>query len=180
MWVTQHFDPVRPATSLRSEELGQELSDYPNTWFCSKTNIYDIQALLARRQEILNTREGSEKSKAGRILCAFYGWDTAMGEGTPASKAVIDDAYLPPWDTWFAVLPLVREGSDAEYVLLAWIPSELETLVQDAINVGATEPIEWLDIKSSGAWHQFSARRLTLDDWHLLQVAHEELSSSPA
>ncbi|MFC4637703.1 hypothetical protein [Deinococcus hohokamensis] len=63
-----------------------------------------------------------------------------MGEGEPASQGVIDEIYLPPWDTWFALLSL--EGSS---LLLAWIPQVFEPMVEDARLVGATEPLAWLD-----------------------------------
>ncbi len=68
-----------------------------------------------------------------------------MGEGTPVSGGVIDDAYLPPWDCWFALLSLdpVIEFS-TPYLLLAWIPTELVPAVQSAIDVAASEPLAWL------------------------------------
>lgn len=81
----------------------------------------------------------------GRILFVLANSDTAMGEGVPASDGIVDDAYLPPWDTWFAVLDLdpATEFS-VPHILLAWIPKPLEAQVQAAIDVSATQPIGWL------------------------------------
>lgn len=78
-------------------------------------------------------------SNLGRILCVVGDQDAAMGEGTVESNGVIDDAYLPPWDTWFAC---VQAGDHR--LLLAWIPASLVNAVQAAIQVAATEPIAWL------------------------------------
>lgn len=130
-----------PAETLRSAELGLYLTDYPESWFCSPQNIAEIQNLIAARRQLV---QGQTFPASGRILCAFYGWDTQMGEGNPASAGVIDDAYLPPWDTWFAVFPLAYDNGEGR-VLLAWIPADLTEAVQEAIEIAATQPIHWMD-----------------------------------
>ncbi len=81
----------------------------------------------------------SPTSAPGRILCVVGDLDTAMGEGTIESNGIIDDTYLPPWDTWFAC---VHTGDHT--LLLAWIPAPLVDGVQAAIYAAATEPIAWL------------------------------------
>jgi hypothetical protein len=178
LWVAQHFDPIHPATSLRSKELGQCLPDYPEEWLYGVFHPQQINDLIEQRRQLLAEAGAAASLRKGRILVVLSDSDTAMGEGTPASKGVIDDAYLPPWDTWFALLPL-RQGSYRESVLLAWIPSVLETLVQNAIDVAASQHIEWLDAAPNGAW-PVHPTDLTSHEGHLLQIARKELSNPPA
>ncbi|WP_189008519.1 hypothetical protein [Deinococcus roseus] len=88
-----------------------------------------------------------------------------MGEGASASKGVIDDNYLPPWDTWFAFLSQLPEAR----LLLAWIPEALSEWVQGAIEVGANHPIEWLDVvvtaedlQPGDGWHEIQGELRTI------------------
>lgn len=142
-WVLARLPLGNPAVALRSSELGAQLTEYPNQWFHRPQNGLEIEKLIALRRQLLQGQEAESLAK-GRILCAFAGWDTQMGEGVSASDGVIDDAYLPPWDCWFAVFQLAEYGGTGQ-VLLAWIPDELVANVQNAMEVAATEPIHWLD-----------------------------------
>lgn len=123
---------------LRSPELRPE--GYPDDWAYIELNPQEIEALIQKRSRLLQAT--GEPAAKGRIVCAGEHWDTHMGEGVPASKGLIDDIYLPPWDTWFAYLP---GEQPFDGVLLCWIPDVLVDQVQAAIDVGATEPLIWLD-----------------------------------
>lgn len=151
-WATIRLDIAKPAESLRSTELGACLTDYPDGWFYNPQNLQEIPNLILKRRELLAEIVAFAQAPAGRILCAFYGWDTQMGEGVAVSDGVIDDTYLPPWDTWFAVFPLAEVNSTEQYVLLAWIPDMLMHLVQEAMEVAATQPIAWLSDAVGGQW----------------------------
>lgn len=146
-WVMGRLRLGNPAQVLRSEELGACLSGYPEYWFWTETNIAEIAELIRQRHELVSL-PNLERKYSGRILCCFYGRDTHMGEGEPASEGIIDYAYLPPWDTWFAVLDDLTET----HILLAWIPEQLTELVENAISASATESISWLDEVVSGMW----------------------------
>jgi hypothetical protein len=135
-WCSLRLDLARPAASLRSPPLRP--GGYPAEWLYGEIFPERVDALVADRRRLLPP--GPPARGAGRILCALAGLDTAMGEGTPESREVIDACYLPPWDTWFACL-----RSTDQRLLLAWIPAELEPDVQGAIAVAATDPIAWLD-----------------------------------
>lgn len=174
MWVARHFDPAHPATSLRSEALGQSLREYPEEWLYGVFHPEQISDLIGQRRQLLTGKGAALSFRKGRILVVLSNSDFAGGEGTSSSKGVIDDAYLPPWDTWFALLPIMQAGERIEFLLLAWIPSELEMLVQNAIDVAASEPIWWLDDASASAT-DLTSRRLGL-----LHAAAQELSNPPA
>jgi len=123
------------------------LKDYPEAWLCNPLYAEQVENLmLTRRQREVQRLPGTDNS--GRILVVLNGLDTGMGEGTPASNGVIDDAYLPPWDTWFALIVYSEHKNhpySPESILLAWIPAELTSVVQCAIEVAASQPIRWLD-----------------------------------
>lgn len=134
-WCARHLDPTRPAESLRTLVLRPPR--YPDDWMYCALDCEEVAALIDRRRSLLTAP--TPPSNPGRILCVVGDLDTAMGEGTVESNGVIDDAYLPPWDTWFAC---VHAGDHT--LLLAWIPAPLVDAVQAAIDVAATEPIAWL------------------------------------
>lgn len=136
-WCAARLDVAHPAGSLRSAALRPE--GYPDEWLYGEVFPERVDALVAHRRRLLPAAP-SFRAAPGRILCALSGLDTAMGEGAAESRGVIDECYLPPWDTWFACL---RPGE--QRLLLAWIPAELEADVEAAIAVAATDPIAWLD-----------------------------------
>lgn len=135
-WCSPRLDLARPAASLRFTTLRP--GGYPDEWMYGEIFPDRVDALVAARRRLLPP--GTPAGGAGRILCVLAGLDTAMGEGAPESRGVIDGCYLPPWDTWFACL-----RSAHHRLLLAWLPAELEADVQAAIDVAATDPIAWLD-----------------------------------
>ncbi|WP_027483127.1 hypothetical protein [Deinococcus pimensis] len=137
-WCHPRADLAQPAASLRSAVLRPP--EYPDAWSCTRLHPAWIEQLVARRAALLPETDHEDAVPAGRVLAVLEDADTHMGEGEPASRGVVDDVYLPPWDTWFAYLPLGRAG-----VLLAWIPSAFEPLVEAARVVAATEPLAWLD-----------------------------------
>lgn len=141
-WCQDRVDLNAPAQCLRSPELRPPA--YPEDWYYTQLHPQWITDLIRQRRALLETSRPPLplQSSRGRILCLLHDGDTAMGEGEPESHGFIDDAYFPPWDTWFAHLLDVSSGG----ILLAWIPSEFETLVDNAIAVAATEPIGWLDV----------------------------------
>lgn len=137
---------------MRSEELGKHLRGYPEFYWWEESDIAETIELFQRRRLLLQDLKLEPLPKRqGRILCYMLDWDTSMGEGVPASDGIIDDAYLPPWDTWFGVVKLINKPSD-DTALLAWIPDQLTEPVQCAIELAATQPIGWLDEVMAGTW----------------------------
>lgn len=134
-WCAARLDVARPAASLRSAALRP--AGYPDEWLYGEIRPAGVDVLVATRRRLLPPEPTG--TGEGRILCALGGLDTAMGEGAAESRGVIDECYLPPWDTWFACLQ-----AGGQRLLLAWIPAALEPGVQAAIAVAATDPIAWL------------------------------------
>jgi hypothetical protein len=134
-WCSVRVDARWPSSSLRSPLLRP--TGYPDEWMYGELFADRVGMLIARRRERIadaTTGEGD-----GAIACVLGRLDTAMGEGRVESRGVIDDCYLPPWDTWFACVELGEQS-----LLLAWIPSVFAADVQAAIDVAATDPLAWL------------------------------------
>lgn len=164
-WVTRRVDPSNPEHCLRTETLRPE--SYPTPWVTGEHLSSWAESVAERRAQLLIGAENVGAHRGGRILCVLQEADTLMGEGVPASRGVIDDYYLPPWDTWVAFLPFDPQG-----VLLAWIPSELVKDVEQARLVAATEPIAWLDLPL----HELGSPQIA--DWRrvassLAAIAHD-------
>lgn len=137
-WCQARADLRDPAESLRSVVL--QPPEYPDAWGYIQLHPVWIDQLITKRAELLGETAHEDTAPPGRILAVLQDTDLYMGEGFAPSQGVIDWNYLPPWDTWFAYLPLERTG-----VLLAWIPSLFEPLVEAARVTAATEPLAWLD-----------------------------------
>jgi hypothetical protein len=146
-WCALKLDIAEPATSLRDAAL--EPADYPEAWLYGVFHPDIFETVIQARRQLLLTHPTSRYS--GRILCVFGGSDTAMGEGNPVSDGVIDAAFLPPWDTWFALLTLdPKIEFSTLHLLLAWIPLELTHKVQRAIDVSASQALAWLSDRFEG------------------------------
>jgi len=148
-WCALKLDVAHPATSLWSAAL--EPHSYPEEWLYGVFHPAMFEAVIQTRRQLLSTHTSSHSRYSGRILCVFGNSDTAMGEGTLVSGGVIDDAYLPPWDCWLALLTLDPEIEfSTPHLLLAWIPLELTHKVQGAIDVAASQPLAWLSDSFEG------------------------------
>ena len=146
-WCALKLDVTEPATSLRSAKIRP--AEYLEEWLYGVFHPAMFEAVIQTRRQLLSTHTSSKHN--GRILCVFGDSDTAMGEGTLVSGGVIDDAYLPPWDCWFALLTLDPEIEfSTPHLLLAWIPLELTHKVRRAIDVAASQPLAWLSDSSEG------------------------------
>ncbi|MFC6592334.1 hypothetical protein ACFP81_10240 [Deinococcus lacus] len=138
-WVTQRLPLGSPADTLRSRELGECLTGYPSEWTFGELKVDEVERLILKRAALLQSSP-TPLLKAGRILCSLLARDTGMGEGAPASQGIVDDTYLPPWDTWVAT---VQTADDL--ALLSWIPDELSPPIQSAIDISAHCCLDWLD-----------------------------------
>jgi hypothetical protein len=148
-WCALKLDVAEPATSLRSTELKPD--GYPSEWEYGVFNLQATNKVVQRRRQILLTSAASSAQVRGQILCVFGNSDLYMGEGDLPSGGVIDEIYLPPWDSWFALITLDPAIEfNIPSLLLAWIPAELVQAVQNAIEVAATEPLAWLSDRFEG------------------------------
>lgn len=182
-WCALHFDPAQlqwPAPEslvdapyhrftifssvLRSEAL--QLNGVYESWCCWDWDVQDIENLIQKRHELLP--EHTPPLTNGRILCVGEDLDTFMGEGVPASYGVIDEYYMPPWDTWFACL---QDPEGKEKVLLAWIPHPLIELVQSALEIAATQPLMWLDSLQFDEWRGSPAQKWLVKEAHAVLIS---------
>jgi hypothetical protein len=144
-WCALKLDVAEPATSLRSAALRP--AGYPGRWDYGKMMPGEVANVIERRRTALGPI--TEPPGQGRILCVISQTDTQTTEGAPASDGVIDESCLPPWDVWFAILPLQSEN---HLLLLAWIPAPLVGLVGWAAEISPTQTITWLDEGFPPSW----------------------------
>lgn len=140
-WCQLKVDPSDPVHCLRTPAL----SPAGSTALESEHPLPKeaVEVLVSKRRELLDPVEGETPPEEiqDRILLVFLDQDTGCGEGLLASDGVIDAAFLPPWDTWLAWIPIPYR----EPVLLSWIPSPLLMQVQKAMNVSASQCLCWLE-----------------------------------
>ncbi|AFZ69352.1 hypothetical protein Deipe_3943 (plasmid) [Deinococcus peraridilitoris DSM 19664] len=127
-WCTSRLDGAPTTLTLRAPELRPPES--PEAWRYGELHPEWIAGLVKRRAALLARQQVPFDLLPGRILGVLSHADMDIGEGAPASNGVIDNIYLPPWDTWFAFVSFDTTG-----MLLAWIPAPLEALVESARSV---------------------------------------------
>lgn len=100
---------------------------------------YILQEALAPRDNInLNL---SEFDLSGRILVFKIDITTYDGAPVANSEGFVDEADIPPIDTWFYITK--------EY-LYCWIPDMFISVMQDAIDVEIFGSYEWLQDINAG------------------------------
>ncbi|RFZ95026.1 hypothetical protein D0C36_05730 [Mucilaginibacter conchicola] len=75
----------------------------------------------------------------GKILVAEIDNNFMDGASEIYTKGFIDGNDCPPIDTWFYLI-----DTKPSRILYAWIPQDFVSIVQDGIDVNATEPFKWL------------------------------------
>lgn len=95
-----------------------------------------VDAVVVKRRRLL---AGARQSWPGRILVFQPGESLSDGAASKITAGFFDGDNTPPWDLWIAY----SEGN-----LYAWIPSALELLAQDAIDVNPEQCIKW----AVGGW----------------------------
>ncbi len=76
---------------------------------------------------------------------------------TEVTGHYMDDHDVPPWDTWIGRIEageadwmtdfpnVLSSGPPSRSVLIAWVPSEFQTIVQDAIENECLGMLCWAD-----------------------------------
>ncbi len=106
-----------------------------------------VQAVIDKRKLALadpgRTVEAGQLH-GGRLLLSAHEASNDNGLTASISGYYFDDSDVPPWDTWICVLP----GDDS--LLVAWVPSEFQEIVQESIANECIGMLAWAD--GPGSW----------------------------
>ena len=148
-WCSGRLDETNLEWSFRSPELcpfpDAIASDHeaPAAWNKPEfiRSVIDTRSRLLRERRTLPYPLGS----TGRLLIVFYEENNHNGATALFSKGYFDFYDNPPWDTW------AFQEMDA---LVAWVPNELEALVQGSIDEEVAGILTWADAPESDAWER--------------------------
>jgi hypothetical protein len=98
-----------------------------------------VEEVARKRTELLrasgiNVGTASHSAAGGRILLLVPDDNLSDGAARYASKGFFDADNVPPWDTWVCYFGKC---------LMAWVPSELESLANAGISVNPEACIAW-------------------------------------
>jgi hypothetical protein len=135
--------------------------------YCSWNNCdYSLDGYDFLLNEALKKRTNNrhvdltELDKLGRILSFQTCISTHDGAPIFESKNFVDEADVPPIDTWFY---LKRNYLHSEYrcdqSLFCWIPKKFEKVMQQAIDVEILDSYIWFDENNKDIYEQIKNSR---------------------
>lgn len=146
-WCAEKFSMFDLRDSLRSrflEPLRHLVRDGDSRYSISETVQRVIEyrrTLLKQYAEPVNPRTSLRQ---GRLLAVFPTISLSHGFSYDDTGGFIDWHEIPPWDSWVAFL-------DAPAVLITWVPPQLASAVQCAIDCNAEDSLQWaVDVKEEG------------------------------
>jgi hypothetical protein len=142
-WCVPRFSMNDLIGSLRSEAL------QPSANIVQDADAVDVERAIAdvirRRSKLLQAESRKVPSgmshrgtylAGGKLLAHFPFLSLFHGLSVPETGGFIDVDEIPPWDTW------VHFTGD---FLVTWVPANLESAVQLAIDCNAEDSIVWLN-----------------------------------
>jgi hypothetical protein len=144
-WCGEKFSMFDLRDSLRSrytEPLRHLVRDGDSRHSISETVRRVIEyrrTLLKRHAKGANPRPS--RFREGRLLAVFPAISLSHGFSYDMTGGFIDWHEIPPWDSWVAYF-------DASAVLITWVPPQLVSAVQCAIDCNAEDSLQWaVDVK---------------------------------
>lgn len=139
-WCDKFFDSEDLTHSLRPELLLPTL-DFRDFNVSEEAKKNEIRRLIGIRKAQLQKDNKSGKS-LGKVLLLYP--DRSLGDGLicDVTNGFFSDEDLPPWGTWFH---FDKDSDEGESILYCWIPSNLMTLVDNALKVDFYDCLVWAD-----------------------------------
>ena len=116
--------------------------------FLGSDRFATIESVARRRSTLLkrNAAKSENSSFGGRLVSIFIDESHTDGVADKATNGFFDLYDIPPWDTWIAMGHSHRTNdATKETFLLAWVPSEFISRVDDAIGASVSSSIVWTD-----------------------------------
>lgn len=143
------------SSTFRSRELSKHaLNVFPKSCHTKHSDFIlhafsDFTAQRARLISDLASDIAAELPRPKSLL--IFNWHCSLFDGAATAETLgfLDDDYMPPWDTWLAILP-VPELSYGTHCLLSWVPEALADRIDGGIIVDPAESLSWCSISSNG------------------------------
>jgi hypothetical protein len=140
-------------------DFGEDYSSW-NNWDYSFEG-YDFllgEAIKARTSN--RNIDLSELDKLGRIISFQTFVTTHDGAPIVESKNFVDEADVPPIDTWFYLKRnYLHSEHRCDQSLFCWIPKKFEAVMQQAIDVEIVDSYRWFDENNKDIYEQIKNSR---------------------
>lgn len=139
-WCCSRFSMYQLAESLRPKELqpncnivaaSQDLTVVRNTVL----DVTDRRSSLLRQQTETASSKGRSPLAGGDLVILYPQRSLSHGLSAIATGGFLDEDEIPPWAAWISFV---------EDFLIAWVPSNLISAVDQAIAVNPEASILWL------------------------------------
>ena len=140
----------------------QSLAQFAASVFPDSCHTPFSPELISRFQRLADERARIAGPATTNSAPEFYrqqsllvvNWQQSLFDGAvvPETRGVLDEDYLPAWDTWLSIV-----GIDAEYGthgLLCWIPECLAESIDFAIRIDPACCMAWCDASSQMLQHR--------------------------
>jgi hypothetical protein len=143
-WCSRHLDLTAIGGCLRPRSIAPQFLAR-DRW----RSVSDVTSM--RRQELNRLGSRANEMPQGRFLVYYPEAELSDGAAEVASQEFFDVYNAPPWGTWVGYFedPGLDESGYGSYVL-AWVPQELEEVVNSGIEVNPEACIAWLDQANVG------------------------------
>ncbi len=133
-WYDLHWDSLKPRECLRQLELLPEIFAFDHN-----TTVRNV--INDRKWQLAKLKMLSESPKlVGRMLVYEPSLNLADCLAEGETNGLFDSFDCPPWGLWVGYI----NNASSNYIL-SWIPEQLITLTQSAIEVTCGDSLYWLD-----------------------------------
>jgi hypothetical protein len=140
-------------------DFGEDYSSWNNWEYSADGYDFLLSAALKRRTNNSHV-DLAKLDQLGRILSFQTCVSTHDGAPIIESRNFVDEADVPPIDTWFY---LKRNYFHSEHCcdqsLFCWIPKKFEKVVQQAINVEILDSYRWFDENNKDIYERIKSIR---------------------
>jgi hypothetical protein len=136
-WCAQHLVMNAVDVCLRRADIA------PHLLAGDRWQVVD-SVVTRRRQALALNSSPLASHYDGRFLVYFPDAELGTSSSEDASNGFFDPHGAPPWGTWVGYFEEPSEHTSYANYLLAWVPSELESLAAAGIEATPDECIRWL------------------------------------
>jgi len=115
--------------------------------------VIELRSGRLKREQELDQKPWRPTKPFGRLLAVLPGISLSHGFSYDETGGFIDRHEIPPWDSWVAYF-------EHDGVLVTWVPPQLVSAVQCAIDCNAEGSLLWATNLSGGQIAEWKERGL--------------------